>query len=103
MTAPEPRGFTATLADYSKASRTQYASSVDHPGYIDAEQAMRTRDNRVCECGHKNVSHGSYSSAGFIGIGNGPCGIDRDTRNAASGWLGDRCPCAAFTEKEAGA
>lgn len=68
---------------------------------IDAEKVITTRDNRVCECGHKCASHGSFAPGHiFVGIGNGPCGIDRDTRNAASGYLGDMCPCQAFTERE---
>lgn len=64
----------------------------------DAEAVMLRRDNRVCECGHQHVSHGSYVAGEFVGIGNGPCGIDRDTRNAASDYLGDACPCKAFAE-----
>lgn len=66
---------------------------------IDAEQVMSTRDTRVCECGHKNIGHGSFAGGEFVGTGNGPCGIDRDTRDAATGWLGAPCPCAAFKDK----
>lgn len=69
-------------------------------GYIDAQAAMQARDDRYCACGHKNVSHGSFNAGVFLGIGNGPCGIDRDTRNAATGYLGDECPCPAFKAKE---
>lgn len=61
---------------------------------------MRTRDNALCACGHKSVSHGSYTAGEFVGIGLGPCGIDRDTRNALAGWIGDPCPCLAFDRKE---
>lgn len=67
---------------------------------IDAEKVMQERDNRICTCGHKSIGHGSFAGSEFVGVGNGPCGIDRDTRNAASGYLGDKCLCIAFTEKE---
>lgn len=62
------------------------------------DEAMRARDAQRCTCGHKRVSHGSFNAAGEpVGIGHGPCGIDRDARNALTGWLGDRRPCEAFT------
>lgn len=58
--------------------------------------AMLARDAQPCTCGHRNVSHAYGSVIDGSGIGNGPCGIDRDTRNAATGYLGDPCPCQAF-------
>lgn len=66
------------------------------------DEALRTRDAERCKCGHKRVSHGSFSAKGqSVGIGHGPCGIDRDTRNALTGWLGDVCPCTAFARRPA--
>lgn len=57
------------------------------------------RDNRMCVCGHKSVSHGSFGPGReFVGVGLGPCGVDRDQRNAATGYLGDPCPCRGFIE-----
>lgn len=67
---------------------------------IDGERVIRTRDAEPCACGHKRASHGSFATGHeFVGIGLGPCGIDRDTRNAATGYLGDKCPCAAFKDE----
>lgn len=55
---------------------------------------MSGRDGTIClGCGHRHVSHG-YSPE--RGLGMGACGIDRDERNAASGRVGDPCPCEAF-------
>lgn len=65
-----------------------------------AESAVNARDSRVCACGHKSVSHGSFATGHeFVKVGNGPCGVDDDTRNAATGYVGDPCPCRAFTEE----
>ena len=64
-----------------------------------AERAMNARDNRACACGHKSASHGSFDTDHeFVGVGDGPCGMDLDTRNAATGYVGDPCPCRVFTE-----
>lgn len=46
-------------------------------------------DQVTCTCGHKSISHGRT----------GECGIDRDTRNAATGYEGDPCPCMTFTAR----
>lgn len=55
---------------------------------------MIGRDGAKCVgCGHRGISHG-YDPE--LGIGRGACGIDRDQRNAASGWVGDPCPCQAL-------
>jgi hypothetical protein len=63
--------------------------------------AILARDAQPCTCGHRNVSHGSFAPGHvFVGTGNGPCGIDRDTRNALTGWIGDPCPCTAFDLQE---
>lgn len=37
--------------------------------------AMRERDNRVCQCGHKCISHGSFVAGEFAGVGMGVCGM----------------------------
>lgn len=37
--------------------------------------AMRERDNRVCQCGHKCISHGSFIAGDFAGVGMGVCGM----------------------------
>jgi hypothetical protein len=72
------------------------------------------RDRTRCTCGHLNLSHGypesnrdGSISSGYYSkwpdgsrIGMGACGYDRDTRNALTGWIGDPCPCSAFTEQE---
>lgn len=60
------------------------------------EVSLLERDARVCVCGHLSVSHGSSSTSGFVGVGMGPCGVDRDERNSATGWVGDPCPCERF-------
>lgn len=61
--------------------------------------SIQIRDQAACTCGHKLVSHGSYNQGHeFMGIGRGMCGIDRDTRNFASGYMGDMCPCVLFAE-----
>lgn len=48
---------------------------------------MSAADSAICRCGHKGISHGAT----------GECGIDRDTRNASTGYVGDPCPCKSFT------
>lgn len=46
-------------------------------GYTGPDAALlRARDNALCTCGHKCVSHGSYLDGAFIGVGAGPCGFD---------------------------
>lgn len=84
------------------------ARAVANAAKVDGEtvrnqEIQDARDAQPCTCGHRNVSH-AYAVAEDAPawpdgsrIGMGACGIDRDTRNAATGWLGDPCPCEAFT------
>lgn len=89
----------APAIDRQAAPRRQVARPRPDRGELDAEAFLRRRDGERCECGHARVSHGSCTDAGFVGVGRGPCGIDRDTRNAVTGYVGDPCPCQAFAGK----
>ena len=70
-------------------------------GLMRNQEIQDARDALACECGHKNVSHGHGDGSARwrdgSEIGLGQCGIDRDTRNHATGHVPDMCPCAAFT------
>ena len=69
-------------------------SAATEAGYMGIKaEYLYCRDNLACECGHKCISHGTAGPE----LGDGACGVDRDTRNAASGYLGDPCPCGVFT------
>ena len=42
------------------------------------------RDAAACACGHRNVSHGSFVRAEFVGVGMGVCGF---------------CDCSGFSPR----
>lgn len=42
------------------------------------------RDAARCQCGHKNVSHGSFTRGAFTGTGSAACGLEP-------------CECLTFT------
>lgn len=67
--------------------------------YLHTEKSLRKRGEALCLCGHKLVSHGSRDQQRqFTATGRGMCGIDRDTRNVLTGYMGDPCPCLMFDE-----
>ena len=74
---------------YAPVEFSQWAQRADNWARANSRETL---DNQACQCGHKNISHGSTRET----IGGGACGIDRDTRNALTGYLGDPCPCKAF-------
>lgn len=48
-------------------------------------ESFTAKEVEVCNCGHKRLSHGSYGKQGFIGLGEGPCGM---------------CGCEQFQRRE---
>jgi hypothetical protein len=45
---------------------------------------LKEHDARLCTCGHRCITHGSFDRHGFVGVGLGPCG-----------W--PRCDCPQFS------
>lgn len=53
----------------------------------EANGIFKTRDRRPCTCGHLSVSHASFTSRDFVGVGVSQCGITP-------------CSCRSFTSIE---
>jgi len=82
--AVQPDLFEVTDAP---APVSRHARPPHLPSLEERQAAMVTHNARVCVCGHKCSSHGSYAESVFRGIGGGQCGWDDYPAP---------CPCGRF-------
>lgn len=75
---------------YSRPGDSLYASRTSALSEVAEREAWRAaRDQVLCACGHRNVSHGYGEDAAPVGpfasrIGEGPCGVCSCLRLAAT-------------------